>query len=97
MVHDHIESEAPAPKKTKAKKKAQENEDEIKIKLKMANQKRNDWKFHIHWNKLEWVNPRIFIERENLFCVFSIILFLKDNNSTAHWVGHSKLKPLYIY
>ena len=22
----------------------------------MENQSRDDWKFHIHWNKLEWVN-----------------------------------------
>ena len=35
----------------------------------MANQSWNDWEFQIHWNKLEWVNPRIFIEINNPFCV----------------------------
>ena len=23
--------------------------------------------------------------------------YLKDNNKTAHWVGHARLKPLDIY
>ena len=27
-------------------------------KLYEANQWWNDWKFQLHWNKLEWVNPR---------------------------------------
>ena len=30
----------------------------------MANQNWNDWKFQIHRNKIEWVNPRNFIERK---------------------------------
>ena len=35
----------------------------------MANQIWNDWKFQIHWNKLEWVNPISCIEVKNPFCV----------------------------
>ena len=38
--------------KRKLSKKAQEKEDEIKIKLQKSNQDWNDWKFHIHWNKI---------------------------------------------
>ena len=32
-------------------------EDEIKIYLQMENQSWIDWKFQIHCNKPEWVNP----------------------------------------
>ena len=60
----------------------------------MDNQSWDDWKFKIHWNKLEWVNPRNFSEGNNPFCVSSTIFYLKDNNKTSHWVGHSKLNPL---
>ena len=38
----------------------------------MANQNWNDWKFHIHWNKLEWVNPRICIEQNILFVCLNL-------------------------
>ena len=37
----------------------------------MENQIWNDWKFQIHWNKLEWVNPRSRIEVKNTFFVSS--------------------------
>ena len=62
----------------------------------MENQSWNYWKFQIHWNKLEWVNSRSRIEVNNPFCVYSNKFCLKDNNKTVHWVGHSKLKPLYL-
>ena len=62
----------------------------MKIKLQMANQNWNEWKFQIHWNKLEWVNSRSRIEGNNPSCASSKILFLRGNNKTAHWVGHSK-------
>ena len=60
----------------------------------MENQSWNDWKFTIHWNKLEWVHTRSRIEGNNSFCVSSNGFCFKDNNKTAHWVGHSKLNPL---
>ena len=60
----------------------------------MANNFLNKWKFKIHWNKFEWVNPRNRNERKNPFCVSSNFFFLTDNNKTTHWVGNSKLKPL---
>ena len=31
----------------------------------MANKNLNDWNFQIHWNELEWVNPRHRIEQKN--------------------------------
>ena len=47
------------PKKRKLSTPPPKEEDEIKIILAEANQYWNGWKFHIHWNRLEWVNPRI--------------------------------------
>ena len=46
-------------------------ENKIKIKLKKANKEWCDWKFQIHWNKLEWVNPRSRDERKKSICVSS--------------------------
>ena len=60
----------------------------------MENQSCNEWKFQIHWNKIEWVNPRSRDEGKNPYCVSYKKLFLKDNNKNAHWVVHSKLKTL---
>ena len=62
----------------------------MKKNLQMANQNWNEWKFQIHWNKLEWVNSRSRIEGNNPSCASSKKLFLRGNNKTAHWVGHSK-------
>ena len=44
--------------KRKLSKKAQEREYETKTNLQMENQNRNNCKFQIHWNKLEWVNRK---------------------------------------
>ena len=77
-------------------KKRQKQEDEIKRKLTEANKYWIDWKFQIHYNKLEWVNPRIHDERKNPFCVSSKNIY-KDNIETAHWVGNSQLIFLDTY
>ena len=68
----------------------------MKIRLTESNQEWNYWKFKIHCNKLEWVNPRIRDENKNQFCVSSIFFCFKDNFKPAHWVGPSKLRPLDI-
>ena len=34
-------------------------------KLYEANRYWNDWKFQLHWHKLEWVNPKIKIKGGN--------------------------------
>ena len=60
----------------------------------MVNQNCNYWEFQVHWNKHEWVNPRIRIEQNNPCCASSKNICLKDNNKTAYWVGHLKLKTL---
>ena len=62
----------------------------------MANHDWNYWTFQIHWNKLEWVNPRSHIEQNKTFFVSSKNIYLEDNNKNAHWVGNSKLKTLDI-
>ena len=83
----------PPLKKRRLSKKSQKEEDEIKRKLHKANQDWNDWKFQIHWNKLEWVNSRSRDERKiNFVCLF--INRFKYNNKPAHWVVHSQLRSL---
>ena len=39
--------------------------------MQTANQDWNDWKFQIHWEKLEWVNPINCNEQKNPHCVSS--------------------------
>ena len=67
--------------------------DEIRRRLTEANQMWNDWIFQMHWNKLEWVNPRSRNERKIHFVCLQIKCF-KDNVKPAHWVGHSQLISL---
>ena len=42
----------------KLSKKAQERQDVIQKKLYEANRWWDDWKFQLHWNSLEWVDPK---------------------------------------
>ena len=70
-----LSEKLPPLKKSKLSKKSQEKEDEIKRNLQASNQYWNDWKFHIHWNKLEWVNPRYNNELKNHFFVSSNFFF----------------------
>ena len=58
-------------KKRNLGKKVQKEEDKIKRRLTEANKEWCDWKFQIHWNKLECVNRRSRDERKNLFFVSS--------------------------
>ena len=48
----------PPLKRTKLSKKAQERQDCIQNKLYEANRWWNYCKFQLHWNNLEWVDPR---------------------------------------
>ena len=48
--------------KSKLRRKKEE-ENKIKIRITESNQEWCDWKFHIHWNKLEWANSRSRDER----------------------------------
>ena len=56
----------------------------------------NDWKFQLHWNMLEWVDPKSTPKRVKPFSVSSKIFYINNNDRTAHFVGHSKLTPLDI-
>ena len=66
--------------KSKLRKEEEEEENEIKRKITVTNQESCDWKFQIHWNKLERVNPRSRDERKIHFVflqkqfVFKIII-----------------------
>ena len=54
----------------------------------------NDWKFQLHWNMLEWVNPKSTTKQVEPFSVSANKFYIKNNDRTAHFVGHSKLTPL---
>ena len=60
----------PPLKKTKLSKKAQKRHDLIKNKLFQYNMWWNDWRFQLHWNILEWVDPKSTpkICNQFLFC-----------------------------
>ena len=76
MVHENINEKIPPLKKRKLSKKSQEKEDKIKRNLQMENQSWNACRFQIHWNELEWVNPRNYSRGNNLFCVsYKKVLF----------------------
>ena len=72
-------------------KKPQDKEDEIKKNYE-ANKWWNDWKLKLHWNKLEWVNPRSQTKSDKPFSVSSRSFYLNKGDITSNWVGHSKIK-----
>ena len=50
----------------------------------------------MYLHKLECVDPKSLINRDIPYSVSSKIIYLNKNDRTAHWVGHSKLKELFI-
>ena len=53
-----------------------------------ANKWWNDWKYPLHWNKLEWVNPISETKRNKPFSFSSRKFYLNKGDKTSHWVGH---------
>ena len=84
----------PPLKRTKLGKKAKKRQDLIKKELFVSNMWCNDWKFQLHWNMLEWVNPKSKTKRVKPFSVSSNKFYNNNNDRTAHFVGHSQLAPL---
>ena len=62
----------PPLRRTKLSKKSQDKEDKSNKKLYEANRWWSYCKFQLHWNKLEWVNPRRQTKRNKHFSVSSI-------------------------
>ena len=86
----------PPLKKTKQSKKVQERQDVIQKKLYGANMWWNDRRFQLHWNKLEWVDPKSTPKIIKPFYVSSKKLYISKSDRAAHFVGRSKLKELDI-
>ena len=86
----------PPSKKEKISKKAQERQDVTQKKIYEANRWWNDWKFQLHWNKLEWVDPKSTPKIVKPISVSSKKFYMSKNDRTAHFVGHYKLKELDI-
>ena len=94
MVFEKSEKGLPPLKRTKLSKKEQERHDLIKNKDFKSNMWWNDWKFQLHWNMLEWVDPKSTPKKVKPFSVSSKNFYINNNDRTAHFVGHSKLYPL---
>ena len=62
--------------------------------LKKENGNWNGWKFQIHWNKLEWVDPKSHNVNIDHFFTSSHKFYIKDKDMTCNWVGNSKMKPI---
>ena len=56
----------------------------------------NDWKFQLHWNMLEWVDPKTTPKRIKKNFSFFKKFYINNKDRTAHFVGRSKLTPLDI-
>ena len=69
MVFGKSSRVLPPLKITKLSKKAQERQDYIQNKLYEANRWWNDWKSQLHWNNLEWVDPKSAPKRVKPFSV----------------------------
>ena len=96
MVYGKSARGLPPLKRTNIIKKAQKRHDVIQKKLYEANRWWNDWKFQLHWNKLEWVDPISTPKRVKPYSVSSKKIYISKNDRTDHFVGHSKLKELDI-
>ena len=91
---DKCKKGLPPLKRTKLGKKAQKRQDLFKNELFQSNMWWNDWKFQLHWNMLEWVDPKSITKRVKPFSVSSNKFYINNNDRTAHFIGHSKLTPL---
>ena len=61
----------PPLRSPKLSKTSQEKQDGIQKNLYEANKWWNYCGFQLHWNKLEWVNPKSLIKREKTYSVSS--------------------------
>ena len=84
----------PLLRKQKLSKNVKYKYDKIRRNLQTANRNWNDWKFHMHWNMIEWVNPRSKSERKKSSSTYSNKYYIDQYYRTAHWISHSKLKTL---
>ena len=70
MANEKITKGLPPLRRPKLSKKSQEKEDDIKH-IYEDNRYWNDWKFQLHWNKIERVNPRSQIKSLKPYSVSS--------------------------
>ena len=72
----------PPLKRTKLGKKAQKSQDLTKNELFLSNMRWNDWKLQLHWNMLEWVNPKSTTKLVKPFSVSSNKFYINNNDRT---------------
>ena len=91
---ENLNGETPQLKNPCLRKEQQEKGDYIKVKMRKVNYRWNDWKLHIHWYRLEWLDTNNHNAKKNTFFVSSHKFFLKDYKNECCWVVHSKTNPI---
>ena len=61
----------PPLRRTKLSKNHKKGRTKFKKKLYESNKWWNDWKFQLHWHKLEWVDPKSTPKRDKPYSVSS--------------------------
>ena len=56
----------------------------------------NDWELKICWNEIDWVNPKGRNLNINPFFTPPFKFYIKDKDTTYHWVGHFKMKLIDV-
>ena len=56
-------------------------------KLYEANKWWNDWKFQLHWHKLEWLNSKSTPKRIKLFSDYSKKIYFDKSDKTDHFLA----------
>ena len=92
MVYGKSARGLPPLKKAKLSKTSQERQDEIQNKLYESNNWWDDWKFQLHRNNFEWVDPKYNPKRVKHFSAYLKRFYIDKSDRAAHFVGHSKLK-----
>ena len=87
MVHRKNKSELPPMKIKTTRKEGNKKEDNIKQNIKKSYQHWNDYKLQIHWNKLEWVVPKIRYVKKTPFYTSSHKFYSKYKNPKTIGLG----------
>ena len=81
-------------KRSPLRKKGEINEGKIRENIRKVDDHWNNWKFQLHWNKLEWVYPKTRDRWKNPFYSSTRKFCIKDVNNSSRFVGHYKLEPI---
>ena len=76
-------------------KKEQTKDDKIRENIRENNDNWNDWKVQLYWKNINWADQNEQDTRNNTLCSLNNKFYIEDGNKSCHYVGYSKLKPIY--